>query len=172
MRKLIAVAVAALGVYAAADWWRQHRRAGTEFVNRVIDPWLVARGVIAGSRGEIGLLEHVGRKSGIVRQTPVHPVPTADGFRIIVPIGEASQWARNVVAAGHCRLQVGERLLELDEPVLERPADVPGLPRPIRALYGWLGFRFLRLRTFGAVEPGTTTASNPTATPEAEPTRA
>ena len=73
-------------------------------------------------------------------------MPTADGFRIIVPIGERSEWARNVLAAGHCRLLLGDRLLELDEPVLETPADVPGLPRPVRALFEWLGFRYLRLR--------------------------
>jgi hypothetical protein len=75
-------------------------------------------------------------------------MPTADGFRIIVPVGEQSQWARNVLAAGHCRLVVGDRLYELDEPVLETPAEMPDLPRPVRALFGWLGFRYLRLRTF------------------------
>lgn len=41
---------------------------------------------------------------------------------------------------------LGEGLLELDQPVLESPADVPGLPPPVRALFEWLGFRYLRLR--------------------------
>jgi deazaflavin-dependent oxidoreductase (nitroreductase family) len=93
------------------------------------------------------LIEHVGRRSGIVRRTPIHPVPTDDGFRIIVPIGEESEWARNVLAAGHCRLVLGDRLVELDQPVLERPAEVPDLPGPVRGLFEWLGFRYLRLRT-------------------------
>jgi deazaflavin-dependent oxidoreductase (nitroreductase family) len=147
MRKLLVLVASAVGIYGAARWWRSNRRVGADFVNRIVDPWLERRGLISGSRGELGLIEHVGRKSGSVRRTPIHPMPTADGFRIIVPIGERSQWARNVLAAGHCRLNFGDRLIELDAPVLETPAEVPDLPRPVRALFEWLGFRYLRLRT-------------------------
>lgn len=164
MRKLVFVAAVAAALCGVAYWWRQHRRVGTAFVNQTINPWLVRRGLISGSRGELGLIEHVGRKSGTVRRTAIHPMPTPDGFRIIVPVGEESQWARNVLAAGHCRLLVGDRLFELDEPVLETPAEVPDLPRPVRALFGWLGFRYLRLRTFGEAEEAI-----PEATPEASP---
>lgn len=146
MRKIMFLAAAAVGLYGAARWWRQNRRTGAKLVNRIIDPWLVRRGLISGSRGELGLIEHVGRKSGIVRRTPIHPMATAGGFRIIVPIGDRSEWARNVMAAGHCRLVLGDRLLELHEPVLETPAEVPGLPRSVRVLFEWLGFRYLRLR--------------------------
>lgn len=149
MRKLLYLAAVAGALYGATRWWRENRRAGTAFVNRIINPWLVRRGLIGSSRGELALLEHVGRKSGTVRRTPIHPMATADGFRIIVPVGEQSEWARNVMAAGHCRLVFGDRLLELDEPVLETPSEVPGLPRPVRALFGWLGFRYLHLRTSG-----------------------
>lgn len=154
MRKLILIAAAA-GAFGAARWWRRNRRFGADFVNRIVDPWLIRRGLVSSSRGELALIEHVGRKSGTVRRTPIHPVATADGFRIIVPIGERSEWARNVLAAGHCRLVLGDRVLELDEPVLETPAEVPGLPRPVRALFEWLGFRYLRLRTFGDTKAGT-----------------
>jgi deazaflavin-dependent oxidoreductase (nitroreductase family) len=152
MRKLMCFAATAAGLYGAVRWWRQNRRAGADFVNRIVDPWLEGHGVIRGSHGELGLIEHIGRKSGTVRRTPVHPMPTADGFRIIVPIGDKSQWARNVLAAGHCRLELGDRQIELDEPVLEQPADVSDLPRPVRALFEWLGFRYLRLRTLREVQ--------------------
>lgn len=147
MRKFVAFAVIAAELYGAARWWRQNRRAGVDVVNRVIDPWVVRRGLISGSGGQLGLIEHVGRKSGIVRQTPVHPTPTPDGVQIIVPVGDRSEWARNVLAAGHCRLVLGSQLIELDDPVLEMPADVFGVPRPVRALFGWLGFRYLHLRS-------------------------
>jgi hypothetical protein len=146
------VAAAVAGLFGAARWWRQNRRAGADFVNRIVDPWLVRRGLIGGSHGELGLIEHIGRKSGNVRRTPIHPMPTADGFRIIVPIGERSEWARNVLAAGHCRLVLDGRVLELHDPVLESPAEVPGIPSPVRALFEWLGFRYLRLRTFRATQ--------------------
>ncbi len=148
MRKYLLVAVVAVELYGAARWWRQNRRAGAQFVNLTVDPWLERRGLIGASHGELGLIEHVGRTSGIVRRTPIHPMPTEDGYRIIVPIGEQSEWVRNVLAAGHCRLVLGDLLLELDEPVLETPAEVPGLARPVRALFGWLGFRYLRLHAF------------------------
>jgi deazaflavin-dependent oxidoreductase (nitroreductase family) len=153
MRKLIFFAATTAGLYWFARWWRQNRRFGADFMNRTVDPWLERRGFMAGSRGDLALIEHVGRKSGIVRRTPIHPMPTADGFRIIVPIGERSEWARNVLAAGHCRLVLGDRLLELDEPVLETPAEVPDLPGPVRAAFEWLGFRYLRLRTFAETPP-------------------
>ncbi len=153
MRKLIVLGATAATAYGVAQWWRQHRRTGAGVMNRIVDPWLEARGLIGQSSGELALIEHVGRTSGIVRRTPIHPVPTADGFRIIVPIGEQSEWARNVLAAGHCRLLLGDRVIDLDEPALEMPADVPGLPGPVRTLFEWLGFRYLALKRVSAVEP-------------------
>ena len=77
---------------AFVEWWRRHPRAGAATVNRLINPWLVRQRVADVSRGEIGLLQHVGRKSGTVRVTPIHPVPTEDGLRIIglTEIGEAT----------------------------------------------------------------------------------
>lgn len=156
MRKpIISVATAAV-LFGGISWWRQNRRAGAGFVNRIINPWLVRNGFVGVSRGELGLIEHVGRRSGIVRRTPIHPMPTADGFRIIVPIGERSEWAQNVQAAGHCRLFIGDRVFELDEPKFERPADVANLPRLVRTLFEWLGFRYLLLQTLFDAEIDTT----------------
>lgn len=146
MRRLLFLAATALGLVIAVGWWREHRRVGTDYMNRTINPWLERHGLISGSRGELGLVEHVGRTSGIVRLTPIHPMPIAGGFRIIVPVGERSEWARNVLAAGRCRIVIGDRTFELAQPALETPAEVPGLPRPMRALFGWLGFRYLHLR--------------------------
>lgn len=163
--RVIMVVSAAIGaaVLGAAMWWRRHRRFGSAWVNRVIDPWLVRHGILDVTHGEIGLIEHVGRTSGIVRHSPVHPVPTDEGFRIIVPLGRESQWARNVLAAGSCRLQVGGVVHELDEPRLVSPVKVPGLS-PLRGhVMDWLGFQYLLLHGFAeapgalAVEPAPAT---------------
>jgi deazaflavin-dependent oxidoreductase (nitroreductase family) len=148
MKILVAVIAGVSTIGGALLWWRRHPRAGAGWVNRVANPWLLRTGVPAHTRGEIGLLEHVGRKSGAVRVTPVHPAPTASGFRIIVPLGGESQWARNVVAAGHCRLQVGDEVFELDEPRLISPMLVEGLPAVVAHLTEWLGFRYLALHQF------------------------
>jgi hypothetical protein len=75
-------------------------------------------------------------------------VRTARGFRIIVPLGVESQWAQNVLAAGHCRLQLDGVFHELDEPVLVKPSRIEGLPKPATRVMDWLGFRYLVLRPF------------------------
>ena len=180
MRRLLALFGISGLVVSAAAWWRRHPRTGAAWVNRVVDPWLVRQGIVEETKGELGLLEHVGRTTGTVRLTPVHPMRTADGFRIVVPLGVASHWARNVLAAGHCRLQVEGVIHELDEPLLVLPSRVEGLPRRATRVMDWLGFRYLVLRQF-AEAPGTllvpaappaeavTQAEDQTRTPAAEP---
>jgi hypothetical protein len=149
-------ALALLGAIAAGAVvvWRRNPRIGTALVNSVVNPALVRRGLAGGGRSEIGTLEHVGRRSGIRRLTPVHPEPTPDGFRIIVPLGPHSEWARNVLVAGHCRLQLHDVVYGLDEPVMLPASDVDDLPSPVRVILGVFGFQYLRLRTFD-VHPGT-----------------
>jgi hypothetical protein len=142
---VVAVTAAVIGAFGL---WRRDPRIGSGFVNRVIDPMLVARGVSGAGRSEIGTLEHIGRTSGVRRLTPVHPVAAGGGFRVIVPLGGQSEWARNVLAAGHCRLQLHDVVHELDEPVLVAPELVPGLSRTARQAASRLGFRYLLLHTF------------------------
>ncbi len=139
-------ALTSLEAAGAVLWWRRHRRWGTGFVNRVIDPRIVRWRMDERSRGEIALIEHVGRTTGILRRTPVHPVPTETGFRIIVPLASDSQWARNVLAAGRCRLKIGDVIHDLDEPRLVSPCSVAEIVWVGRIAMSWLGFRYLLLR--------------------------
>jgi hypothetical protein len=155
MRKLMVLAgvvvAAGAGILVA---WRRNPRMGATFVNERVNPFLVARGLSGAGASELGTLEHVGRRTGTRHLTPVHPVPTADGFRIVVPLGEASQWARNVLAAGHCRLQLHGMIHELDEPVLLAAGEMPDIATPQAWVLDRLGFRYLLLRRF-AERPGT-----------------
>ena len=136
-----------------AIYWRWFPRAGVRWANETMNPWLLRQGVVGRGASELGTLEHVGRRSGRRYLTPVHPVVTTDGFRIIVPLAEKSEWAKNVLAAGHCRLQLHDTIHELDEPLMVHPADVRDLPRLVRALEGRLGFTYLRLHRL-TQEPG------------------
>jgi deazaflavin-dependent oxidoreductase (nitroreductase family) len=163
-RAVVIVGAVAAAILGGVEYWRRHPRVGTSFVNRVVDPWLVRQGIAEKTHGEIGLLEHVGRRSGTVRVSPVHPVPTPEGFRIIVPLGSESQWAQNVLAAGHCRLQVGDVVYQLDEPSLVSPAAVDGLPAFTGRLMDGLGFRYLLLRRF-AEQQGELSVESPSAAP-------
>ena len=67
-------------------------------------------------------LEHVGRKSGIVRHTPVRAFRTGDSVIIGLNFGRQSDWYRNVKAAGVCRIRLGGEQLTLGAPALV-PAD-------------------------------------------------
>lgn len=153
MRRII-LGIALVGsLMSTVLWWRRHRRTGSRFVNYTVNPFLLRHGMAGRTHRNLGTLEHIGRRSGIRRLTMVHPVPTDHGFRIIVPLGEDSEWARNVLAAGHCRLQVGDTVYELDEPALVQPGDVPEVPAFFRWVQGELGFRWFRLHQFAAA-PG------------------
>ena len=109
---------------------------------------------LSGSgKAEIATLEHIGRRTGQRRLTPIHPEETANGFQIMVPLGEHSQWVRNVVAAGSCRMQFHDRVFELDEPQVVQPTSLGGPPRVWWRLEEYLGFEYLTLRCF-RVTPG------------------
>jgi len=155
MRRIIVASAALLGLTAGATIARHRNpRIGSGFANTVVNPWLMDHRLAGAGSSELGTLEHIGRRSGILRLTPVHPEPTAEGFRIMVPLGEHSQWARNVLAAGHCRLQWHDMVYDLDEPAMLVATEADDLPRAVQGTMAALGFEYLRLRTFGA-NPGT-----------------
>jgi hypothetical protein len=156
MRRVVSIiaAGAALGggVGGTVIFWRRNPRVGAAFVNSVVNPGLIRRGLAGGAASEIGTLEHVGRRSGTRRLTPVHPEPTLEGFRVVVPLGRQSEWARNVLSAGHCRLQLHGLVYDLDEPAMIPASEVGDLPRIVRGVMAALGFQYLKLRTFGENE--------------------
>jgi hypothetical protein len=148
MRRILAVVVSAAVVVFAIRAWRRNPRMGTTFVNTVVNPLLLRRGLAGGRHSEIGTLEHIGRTSGVRRLTLVHPEPTADGFRVLVPLGAESQWARNVLAAGHCQLHLHDQVFDLDEPAMMPGAEAEDLPWLVRRVMAGLGFKYIHLRTF------------------------
>lgn len=145
LRTLTVLVIGLAGLVALATAWMRYTRIGAGFANDVVNPYLVRRG-LSGSRGsELATLEHIGRRSGIRRLTPLHAIPTPHGVRFAVPLGGRSEWARNVLAAGRCRMQYHGLLVELDEPRLLAPAEVPGMGPLARRLTTWLGWRYLLL---------------------------
>jgi hypothetical protein len=158
MRRSVILAGGLVSLAAAAGGalivWRRNPRIGSAFVNSVVNPALVRRGLAGGGASELGTLEHLGRRSGIRRLTPVHPEPTPHGFRIMVPLGAHSEWARNVLAAGHCRLQLHDVVYDLDEPTMIAARDAEDLQSAVRRVMAALGFQYLDLRTFGSATGG------------------
>jgi deazaflavin-dependent oxidoreductase (nitroreductase family) len=76
-------------------------------------------------------LEHVGRKSGIVRHTPVRAFQAGDTVIIGLNFGRQSDWYQNIKAAGTCRIRLGGEQLTLGAPALvpagHAARDIPWL---------------------------------------------
>jgi deazaflavin-dependent oxidoreductase (nitroreductase family) len=154
LRRLMLAGGITAGVMAVLEW-RRGRRAGEVPFDRVrkamndhVNPLLMEHGLMGGRHSEIACIEHVGRKTGQTHVTPVHPTFVEDRVWIPLPYGKASQWAKNVIAAGHCRLQLHGTMYELDEPQIVPASDDPKLPQMAARLAGWLGIEYLRLHRF------------------------
>lgn len=79
------------------------------------------------------LIRHVGRGSGNLYQTPVWAF--GHGARLLIPLtyGPATDWLRNVLAAGWCEATFHSKRLHLSpvEIVCGEPRSQP-LPRPVQ----------------------------------------
>lgn len=111
-------------------------RVGLNRIVRYIAPWFPG----------LGLVVHVGRKSGRVYRTPVN-LFTADGhYTIALTYGPNSDWVRNVLAAGGCEVVHHNRRLELVDPRLvhdETRAAIRPLERVFLRLFGVSDFLVL-----------------------------
>ena len=97
--------------------------------NRVLGPlakWLPGFAVV----------EHVGRRSGTVRHSPVNLFRRGDRYVIALTYGADSQWVRNVLAAGEFTVQTRGRPLRLTEPELVHDDRRTLVPAPVRLVLG------------------------------------
>jgi deazaflavin-dependent oxidoreductase (nitroreductase family) len=78
----------------------------TNPVARTITPWLP----------NLGVLEHVGRKSGKRYRTPLLVFKTHDGYAILVGYGPQTDWLKNVLAGGPTVLRKRGRAVALANP--------------------------------------------------------
>jgi deazaflavin-dependent oxidoreductase (nitroreductase family) len=92
----------------------------------------------AGRRAVVDL-EHVGRRSGTVRHTPLRGFRVGDEVVVGLNFGRESDWFKNIRAAGHCRMRIGHEWVELGPPRLVSARDgTSGMPR----WFGW-GLRYV-----------------------------
>lgn len=119
-------------------------RALTGVHNRYINK---VAGRLAGHRGSLADLEHVGRTSGMVRHTPLRAFRTGDTVVIGLNFGRESDWLKNVAAAGGGRMRLGGEILELGAPrVVPIQEGAQGMP-----YWFGLGLRYL-VRTTDCVQ--------------------
>ena len=88
------------------------------------------------------ILRHTGRTSGTAYATTVVALRTPDGFMIPLPFGDATQWAKNLFAAGGGSLRSHGREYRIVEPrIADRDEAAAHLPLPLRFVAGRLGLR-------------------------------
>jgi deazaflavin-dependent oxidoreductase (nitroreductase family) len=93
-------------------------------------------------------LHHVGRTSGKPYVTTVVALGAPDGFVIPLPFGDATQWAKNLVAAGGGSIRHAGRDVQVIDPrLIDREEAAAVLPGWVRFASGRIGLRqFVRVR--------------------------
>jgi deazaflavin-dependent oxidoreductase (nitroreductase family) len=120
---------------------RPHRSGPIRAIARPFGP-IATR--MAGSRlfPLWAILRHTGRTSGKAYATPVVALHATDGFIIPLPFGDATQWAKNLHAAGGGSIRFAGREFRIVEPqVVDREAIAATLPPLVRFASRRLGLR-------------------------------
>lgn len=103
---------------------RAFGRLHKEYINKVM--------LRLAGHGALADLEHVGRRSGLVRHTPVRAFHAGDTVVIGLNFGRGSDWLRNIQASHGCRMRLGDELLELGDPrIVPVTEGVRGMPRAV-----------------------------------------
>jgi hypothetical protein len=136
-------------------------------MNERVNPWLMVHGIPGSEKAEIATLEHIGRTSGTAYFTPVHPTLRDEVLLIPAQMGVGSHWAQNVLHAGRARLQLHDRLYELDHPELITVAETGMFPLAVAAPFDRMGWRYVRLHVAASVPAtfGTHASSLPAGRP-------
>ena len=86
-----------------------------------------------------GILTHVGRKSGRVYRTPVNVFRAPQGFLIALTYGRESEWVRNVIAAGGCKLETRGAQYQPYAPIIVHDPTRRRFPIPVRVVLRIVG---------------------------------
>jgi deazaflavin-dependent oxidoreductase (nitroreductase family) len=126
---------------ATFDAGRPRRSLPIRWLARAVEP---VASHMAGNRWFPlwAILRHTGRTSGKVYATPVVGLRTPDGFLIPLPFGDATQWAKNLFAAGGGAIRFAGHEYRIVEPrIVEHGEATVHLGRVLGALTAWLGLR-------------------------------
>src|SRR5215470_18888297 len=110
---IIIIAIAASGGLMLRFRKRWLAKINLAFTNRIT-------GLFAGWLPGFGILTHVGRKSGKVYRTPVNVFRASNGFIIALTHSSQSEWVKNVLAAGGCKLKTRGKKYQLSTPQVMR----------------------------------------------------
>jgi deazaflavin-dependent oxidoreductase (nitroreductase family) len=96
----------------------------------------------AGWAPTMGILEHVGRKSGKPYRTPLTVFSTDNGVAILLSYGPNRDWRKNIVAAGGGRITRYGKIFDVRDPqVMPKAQAAPAVTGWMRPLYRLLPFQ-------------------------------
>jgi deazaflavin-dependent oxidoreductase (nitroreductase family) len=96
----------------------------------------------AGWAPTMGILEHVGRKSGKPYRTPLTVFSTDNGVAILLSYGPNRDWLKNIVAAGGGRITRYGKIFDVRDPqVMPKAQAAPAVTGWMRPLYRLLPFQ-------------------------------
>lgn len=129
---LVIIAIAASGVLMMRFRKRWLAKINIAVTNRIT-------GLFASWLPGFGILTHVGRKSGKLYQTPVNVFRTSNGFIIALTYSSQSEWVRNVLAAGGCKLRTCGKKYQLSAPNVVHDPTRRRFPIPVRLVLRLVG---------------------------------
>lgn len=93
-----------------------------------------------------GIITSVGRKSGKLYRTPVNVFREPERFLIALTYGRNSDWVKNIVAAGGCRLETCRVSYQLSAPTIVHDPTRRRFPLLVRIILGLIAANdFLQL---------------------------
>lgn len=103
-------------------------------------------GLVAGWAPGLGIIHHVGRKTGNRYETVVNVFRRESGYLFALTYGE-TEWLANVVAAGQCELETRGKRYTLVDPVVHTDPERRDVPAPVRVILGLVDVeQFLTMR--------------------------
>ncbi len=95
----------------------------------------------AGWAPTMGILEHLGRRSGKRYRTPLTVFSTEDGVAILLTYGPDRDWLKNIIAAGGGSLRRYGRSFPVSDPqVMSKAEAAPKVTGVLKPLFAVLPF--------------------------------
>lgn len=102
----------------------------------------LTRRIVRSSSGPFTLVQHVGRRSGKLYETPIIVSAVEDGFVIELTYGHDVDWHKNVLAADGCTIiwRGKEYVIDQIEP-MNAEAGRAAFPQPQRTILRIMGMK-------------------------------
>lgn len=109
----------------------------------------LTRRIAHSSHGPFSIVQHVGRRSGKIYETPIIVAPTEDGFVFELTYGPEVDWYKNVLAAGGCTLVWHAKEYQINKiEALDAATGRAAFPQPFRTILRLSGKQhFLKMVT-------------------------